>query len=676
MGFQIGDTVGPYKITRYIGQGGMATIYRAHQMTLDRDVAIKAIHPALKDDPAFLARLSREADIVGKLNHPNIVAVYDSGECDGQPYLVMRLIEGKTLKQLLQDRQLTSAEVLHIARAVADALIYAHAHGVLHRDVKTSNILMDNDSNAFLTDFGLARLAYSGDSTLSRDMLIGSPQYISPEQAKGEPIDVRSDIYSFGIVLFEMFTGQVPFSGETPYATIMAHINEPLPSARALNPNTPLAVEMVLYKALAKNREQRYASVSEMITALENAIHGPQSKDEPASDDSVPIILNPFPVAAAPPPDSRGALYLPLKFQLPAISRRQGVILAIGGLLSLCVLIPCLMFWGILRFQGPFGALFLPSVTPYTLRLATPLTTPTRSVLPSPLNPNPIVLPVATTTRAATASPVTAPDLPRGRIAYSIATGEAPDQHSIWIANANGTGARQLFDTAIWPAFSPDGKQIAYYRMRDSGIYVAGSDGSDPRRVIPYSDTCCVQWSPDGKRLVYFRGNLRLGGLIFTAEADGSNMTELFQGFNPAWSPDGSRLAYTACQPNTSSCGLFVFDLKSKASTMLTRDNGSNPQWSPRGDRLVYQADDGKGHTNVFVTNADGSNLKQLTTGKGNDGQPTWSRDGNFIIWRSDQNGIGWAIFSMRADGAIPRLLVRDTPATSVWGRESLTTAP
>ncbi len=676
MGFQIGDTVGPYKITRYIGQGGMATIYRAHQITLDRDVAIKAIHPALKDDPAFLARLSREADIVGKLNHPNIVEVYDSGECDGQPYLVMRLIEGKTLKQLLQDRQLSAIEVLRIARAVADALIYAHAHGVLHRDVKTSNILIDNDGNAFLTDFGLARLAYSGDSTLSRDMLIGSPQYISPEQAKGEPIDVRSDIYSFGIVLYEMFTGQVPFSGDTPYATIMAHINEPPPSARALNPNMPLAVEMVLHKALAKSREQRYASVSEMITALENAIHGPHSKDESAPDDSVPIILNPFPVQEAPAQKpSASSLFLPRKLELPAILPRQGVIVGIAALLSLCILAACVTLWSVFQFQGPF-AFLLPSPSPFSIRIGTPITTPTRSAFPSTIVPNPIVLPPATATRAPTASPVSPADMPRGRVAYSIATGEAPDQHSIWATNANGVGSRLLADTALWPAFSPDGRQIAYYRMRESGIYVAESDGTGAHRVIPYSDTCCVQWSPDSKRLTYFRGNLKLGGGIFTAEADGSNITEIVQGFNPSWSPDGSRIAYTTCQPNTSTCGLFLFDLKSKTPTILTHDNGANPQWSPRGDRLVYQADDGKGHVNVFMVNADGSGIKQMTTGKGNDGQPNWSRDGNFIVWRSDQNGAGWAIFAMRADGSTPRLLVRDAPATGLWGRESLTTAP
>ncbi len=675
MGFQIGDTVGPYKITRYIGQGGMATIYRAHQITLDRDVAIKAIHPALKDDPAFLARLNREASIVGKLNHPNIVAVYDSGECEGQPYLVMRLIEGKTLKQLLQDRQLSTGEVLRIARSVADALIYAHAHGVLHRDVKTSNILIDNDGNAFLTDFGLARLAYSGDSTLSRDMLIGSPQYISPEQAKGEPVDVRSDIYSFGVVLYEMFTGQVPFSGETPYATIMAHINEPPPSARLLNPNVPLAAEMVLHKALAKSREQRYASVSEMITALDNAIHGPQSRDE-SPDDSVPIVLQPFPVAETQQPQTSPLPFLPSRLELPVLPPRHGAILAIAGALSLCVMVSWAAFWIMFQLRGGFQGIFFPSPSPFAIQVSTPITTPTRFVFPSPTIQSPIVPATAVPTRTSTALPVAPADLPRGRVAYSIATGEAPEQHSIWATNASGTGSKLLIDTAMWPAFSPDGKQIAYYRMRDSGIYVADSDGTGAHRVIPYSDTCCVQWSPDSKRLVYFRGNLRLGGAIFTADADGSNITELIQGFNPSWSPDGTRIAYTSCQPNTSSCGLFVYDLKTKAPTMLTRDNGANPQWSPRGDRLVYQADDGKGHVNVFVVNADGSGNKQLTTGKGNDGQPAWSRDGSFVVWRSDQNGAGWAIFAMRADGSNPRLLVREAPATGAWGRESLTTAP
>jgi TolB protein len=258
-----------------------------------------------------------------------------------------------------------------------------------------------------------------------------------------------------------------------------------------------------------------------------------------------------------------------------------------------------------------------------------------------------------------------------------VATSELPENHSIWIANVNGTDARMVIEIAMWPALSPDGRQIAFYRMRDSGIYIANSDGSNVRKILGYSNTCCVQWSPDGKRLAYFQGDLRkFGGSIFIASADGTNPAEVAIGFNPAWSPDGNRLTYTSCQPNTTQCGIFVIDLRTKSPAILTRDNGANPQWSPRGDKIVYQADDGRGHINVFTVNPDGTGLKQLTFGRGNDGQPTWSRDGNFIFWRSDQNGTSWGLYSMRADGSSPRLVINNVPASSNWGRESLSTAP
>jgi Tol biopolymer transport system component len=208
------------------------------------------------------------------------------------------------------------------------------------------------------------------------------------------------------------------------------------------------------------------------------------------------------------------------------------------------------------------------------------------------------------------------------------------------------------------------------------GIYIANSDGTNPHQILGYANTCCVQWSPDSKHIVYFRGNLKIGGSMYTANPDGSNVTEIGAGFNPAWSPDGNRMAYANCQANSSQCGLFIIDLKTKVAQMITHDNGANPQWSPHGDRLVYQADDGKGHVNVFVVNADGTGIKQLTSGKSNDGQPVWSRDGTYILWRSDQNGAGWALFAMRADGTNPRLIINNAPASIDWGRESLTTAP
>ena len=674
MGFSVGESVGPYQITAYIGQGGMATIYKAHQTTLDRDVAIKVIHPALKDDQAFLQRLNREAAIVAKLNHPNIVTVYDYGEHEGTPFLVMRYIDGRTLKAVLQEKQLDTAHIVTIARSIASALAFAHAHGVLHRDVKPSNILLDAEENVFLTDFGLARLVHSTDSTISRDMLIGSPQYIAPEQAKGEPIDERSDIYSFGIVLYEMFTGRVPFCGDTPYATIMAHINEPLPPARAVNPQIPLAVEMVIEKALAKDPAQRYASVEEMGTALENAAQGPHTQEDP---DAVPIVLYPFEPEPAGPPSTSVRRRRRGKGPLDRLPPQA---LAIGSavIVAACVLIFCAASLIAVTRQDPLAFLGPATRTATRTMMLTPVqpVTLVPFVVPTAV-PSQVPVPSATAIVRAPVPTATAVETLRGKIAYSVAVGELAEQHSIWIANANGTDARKIVEVAIWPSLSPDGRQIAYFRMKGpDGIYVANSDGTNPRQILGFANTCCVQWSPDGKNLLYFRGNLKTGGSIFTANPDGSNIAEIGPGFNPSWSPDSGRIAYTNCQPNSSQCGLYVMDLKTKVSTMITKDNGANPQWSPRGDRIVYQADDGKGHVNVFAVNPDGTGVKQLTAGKSNDGQPVWSRDGNSIYWRSDQNGAGWALFVMRADGTHPRLVINNAPASINWGRESLTTAP
>jgi Tol biopolymer transport system component len=268
----------------------------------------------------------------------------------------------------------------------------------------------------------------------------------------------------------------------------------------------------------------------------------------------------------------------------------------------------------------------------------------------------------------------------RGKIAYTIATDFAAEQHAVWVANADGSGARSIVDAAMWPAISPDGAQIAYYKMRaDNGIYVAGIDGGNPRRVIGGSDVCCVQWSPEGRRLVYFKGSLRPNGTgtLLIAGLDGVLITEVGPGFAPTWAPDGNRLAYAGCAPNSTQCGIFVFDIRSHTARQITRDNGGSPQWSPLGDKIVYQADDGKSHINLFVVDVDGTDRKQLTSGRGNDGQPDWSRDGSTIFWRSDQNGTAWAIYAMNADGSNPRLLVRSAPPDAdLWARESLSWGP
>ena len=203
MPFAAGETVGPYRVIEQLGQGGMATVYKAYHPALDRYVALKVLHPAFREDASFLMRFQREAKVIAKLEHPHIVPIYDYAEHLGQPYLVMKFIEGETLKARLARGPLAPDEALRILQAVGAALTHAHRQGILHRDIKPSNILLTPSGEVYLADFGLARIAELGATTLSADMLLGTPHYISPEQGQGRrDLDAGTDIYSLGVVLY------------------------------------------------------------------------------------------------------------------------------------------------------------------------------------------------------------------------------------------------------------------------------------------------------------------------------------------------------------------------------------------------------------------------------------------------------------------------------------------
>jgi len=255
-----------------LGQGGMATVYKAYHAALDRYVALKVLHPAFHEDVTFIGRFQREARVVAKLEHPSIVPVYDFAEHEKRPYLVMKYIEGETLKARLSRGPLTASEITRVVDAVGSALAYAHRQGILHRDIKPSNVLINADGQMYLADFGLARIAQAGESTLSSDSIMGTPQYISPEQARGDKdLDAGTDIYSFGVMLYEMVVGQVPFSADTPFSIIHDHIYTPLPMPRSINPKVPESVERVLLKALSKERADRYEDIPEMVQAFKAA---------------------------------------------------------------------------------------------------------------------------------------------------------------------------------------------------------------------------------------------------------------------------------------------------------------------------------------------------------------------------------------------------------------------
>jgi len=266
-----GKQFGHYQIVAPLGEGGMAAVYKAYQPSMERYVAIKVLPRQMATSDEFVARFKLEAKLLAQLQHPHILPVFDYGETDGYTYIVMSFIKSGTLADLIKTRRFSLAEIREIISQVGSALGYAHARGMVHRDVKPSNVLIDESGNCLLTDFGLARMIESTSHLTSSGAIMGTPAYMSPEQGAGTKIDKRSDIYSLGVILFELLTGRVPYTAETPVAVVFKHIQDPLPSVRKYNATLSTEVEMVLYKALAKNPEDRYQTTEDFVRALQQA---------------------------------------------------------------------------------------------------------------------------------------------------------------------------------------------------------------------------------------------------------------------------------------------------------------------------------------------------------------------------------------------------------------------
>ena len=276
-GYEIGHR---YRIIRSLGEGGMANVYLAHDMVLDRDVSVKLLRLDLRDDPSTKRRFHREAMAATQLNDPHIVGIYDVGEDHGLQYMVMQYVKGTDLKAYIRKHYpIPLPQVIDIMEQVLSAVATAHAYGIIHRDLKPQNILIDENKNVKITDFGIA-VAVSQDSLTQTNTLMGSVHYLSPEQARGSIATKQSDIYSLGIILFELLTGKVPFEGETAVSIALKHFREEIPSVREQNKEIPQALENVIIKATAKEPAERYSSVNEMAADLKTVLD-PQRANEP-----------------------------------------------------------------------------------------------------------------------------------------------------------------------------------------------------------------------------------------------------------------------------------------------------------------------------------------------------------------------------------------------------------
>lgn len=407
-----GKQFGTYRIVGPLGEGGMAAVYKAYQPGMERYVAVKVLPRQLAVEAEFAGRFAQEARLLARLQHPHILPIFDYGTEEGYTYIVMPFIESGALAEQLQGQPLSLSEISRIVAQIGSALDYAHAQGLIHRDIKPSNILVDKQGNCILTDFGIAKL-YEGTAQFTNTGgIIGTPTYMSPEQGSGREVTSRSDIYSLGVVLYQMVTGRVPFRAETPMAVIFKHIHDPLPPPRSLNPTVPEPVEGVILKSLAKEPADRYTTAGELVQALQSAIaQSGQAATKFAS-------LAPSPPVPQPRHPSSRRLYLAvmsllLLFCLTALVLGRGRLTslfreqAVGNLSR-----PAGTATPTLAFTTPAAVAVQPTPEPTTpaapTSTLTPLPTPTNTLEPTAEINTPTQLPEP----AATAEPTAISILP------------------------------------------------------------------------------------------------------------------------------------------------------------------------------------------------------------------------------------------------------------------------
>jgi eukaryotic-like serine/threonine-protein kinase len=304
---QPGDLIADrYELQELVGTGGMSTVFRAHDVQLEREVAIKILHPHYADDPEYLERFRREARAVARLSHPNIVTVIDRGDDDGRQYIVFEHVDGENLKELaVRSGRLPVRQALELALAVADGLAFAHDHGLVHRDVKPQNVLLSNEGEVKVTDFGIARSLHVEQGVTQTGTVLGTGEYLAPEQASGKPVSPATDVYSLGVVLWELLAGDVPFTGDNFVAVALRHVNEPPPHVRERRPDVSPRLDAAVERALAKDPARRFPSMKAFAQELRACLAEPEGAvaPPPVPDDAeMTMVTRP-----APPPARRAA---------------------------------------------------------------------------------------------------------------------------------------------------------------------------------------------------------------------------------------------------------------------------------------------------------------------------------------------------------------------------------
>ena len=695
-----GTQLGPYRIEGLIGAGGMGEVYQARDKRLDRLVAIKVLSPTRISDDEQKRRFLQEARAASGLNHANIITIHEISSENGTHFIVMEYVQGKALDQLIQRRGMRLNEALRIGISIADALAAAHAAGIIHRDLKPSNIMVTEQGAVKLLDFGLAKLvkplvnldgeepraSFAETNLLTEDgVVLGTTSYMSPEQVEAKPLDARSDIFSFGAVLYEMITGQRAFRGESRISTLSSILRDEPKPPTSLRDGLPHDLEKIIVRCLRKDPNHRWQSILDVRIALE------ELKQESESG-SLPPLTSPVTVSRRWP-----YAWLILSAAIAVL------LMAAAGV----------WFFGHSRasvngavfaqITDEAGAELFPSLSPdgKTVAYASKATGHWDIYMRRIGSDEAIDLTAGS--QDDDMQPAFSPD---GR---QIAFRSARDGGGIFVMRADGTAVRHLSGDGYYPAWSPDGSQVAYSEegiarpedrtTRLSHLWAIDVT-SGRKRLVMNSDAVQPQWSPNGRYIVYWARDLDGGRDVWTIPADGGQPVRITRDpwldWNPVWSPNGTYIYF--CSNRGGSMGIWRIPVSEKSGEprgapepiptpaaypaylsfsrnghrlayshlvntgrlysvridpgrgvplsepkeILRNLNGvGRPALSPDGKWLAFNSTEQE--ENLFVMNADGSGMRQLTNGHLNRGA-RWSSDGKRIAFFSERSG-NWEIW-------------------------------